>query len=322
MAFQTGTSTSQDDFIAKVKTFATTQCGWTALGTGPDGVEYLSSGSAGVFGLTKNYVTTDCLNPVVLKAYVPGAAIALQDYGDGNKWTGTGLRTRVGEAGMLTFPITNYWFFGTAQYVHFVIESVPGEFWHGGLGTLNKTAAWSGLHYATGTNEPGLGQPFTSSRIHPFSVYGSSAAPANAIMVNDRIFRAHIGYAGDDRGTSLGIVRCTSVLCAPYGNLYQSTYPIGNRDISPYNDFAGRTLLLPILVSADLLINGVTVKGLIGSAPDMATCGLKYLGKAGTLTIGSDQWYLFPIRKYQPDWNNRTGVASTGLAGLAYKRID
>lgn len=322
MAFSTGVSTSQDDFIAKIKTFATTQCSWSALGTGPDGVEYLQNGVGGKFGLTKNYGQADVINVVTMDNYVGGAAITSQDYGIGLKWTDSGFRTNIGQSGIILFPITTYWFFGTSQYIHFVIESVPGEYWHGGIGTLNKTAAWPGLHYAMGTNEPSVGNPFISSRLHPFSVYGGSSGPSNTIMVNGRLIRASIGYTYDDRNNSSGVVRGTSLLCTPYGNLYQSTYPIGNRDVAPYNDFAGRTLLMPILVSADLVCNGMTIKGLLGSAPDMAVCGLKYLGRAGTLTISSDEWYLFPVRKYAPTWGNLVGVASTGPAGLAYKRID
>lgn len=312
MAFETGVATSRDDLIAKLVTFATTQLGWTNLGSAPavttvsPAGTYLQSPLGGIFGIGGDTNTTNAIHLMSCTSHSPGVAFQSQPNTTFRNYS----YGRVGPN--MVFPTAAYWFFGTGQYLHFVVEDNPGEFWHGAIGTLDKNFSYSGGHYACGTSDGGSPHdPGQGARNWPFTAYGGQGN--GNLQSNGLIIDGTYTFLNNNNNAAVGYSQGAHPAC---GN--QSSHV--SRYV--YNDFVGRTLLTPLSVFCYSYAS-VVRRYFIGKAPAMAGCGLKYIGGKGTMTLGSDTWYLFPIRKYWPTNDNQAvGQISTGLWGLAYKRVD
>ncbi|MBK9418838.1 MAG: hypothetical protein IPN62_16545 [Flavobacteriales bacterium] len=298
MAFETGVATSISDLWTKLRTFAINSLGWTLLGnTGTAPIStYLTSVSGKKFGFGY-YDTTSLANTIhtcTVTGYTDGVAMSAQP---GTSYAGT-KSTRTGA---ITFPLTAYWFFGGPDYLHFVVEDVPGEFWHGGVGVLDKTHAFTDGDYSTGTTwdmGSNLGQVVSTGHNLPFSPSCQSAATIGTLRVNGTITSMSSNTGTNSTGSLPFAV--TSPYYPPY----------------LYNDFVGRTLLFPIYVYSHLL------RCIIGVPFNMATCGLKYFGGKGVVVLGADTWYLFPFRKYRDADNPSTAVMNSGPYGFAYRRVN
>lgn len=309
MAFETGVATSLNDLISKLVTFATAELGWSNLGAAPASPAgtYLQSGSGGIFGIGgDDGTTTNALHLMSCASHTPGAAFGSQPETTFRNYS----RARVGPN--MVFPTAAYWFFGTGQYLHFVIEDNPGEFWHGALGTLDKNFSYSGGHYVCGTSDGGSPNvPATGDRNFPFTPFagqGNGNLQSNGIIMDGTA-----SFLNNSNDATRGFSQGSHPLA---GN--QSSHPC----LNVYNDFVGRSLLTPLSVYCYRYASTFR-RYFIGKAPAMAGCGLKYLGGKGTMVLGSDTWYCFPIRKYWPTNDNQAvGQISTGLWGLAYKRVD
>ncbi len=316
MAFQSGVATSITDLWSKLKTFATGTLGWTELGTAgtnPVG-SVLRSPAGAYYGIGYDGIsTTNVINLCLMSGYTAGAAFSAQP---NTSWRNY-IYTTVGP---MAFPTTAYWFFGEAEYLYFVIEDVPGQFWHGGLGTLNKTHSFSGGHFACGTfdhtsstitagNYHG-NDPLDGSRNYPFANVGSP----NATQRNNGI---HINGISANMGSTTDSYYGWASNLKTYTGAYPTEYSRAN------NDFVGRTILHPVYVFAKGTFGGTAFQNLIGTAPNFANVNLKYIGGKEVLTLGSDDWYLFPIRKFN---SSMSAVASTELStgwlGIGYKRVD
>jgi len=320
MAFQSGVATSITDLWAKLKTFATGTLGWTehgTAGTNPVG-SVLSSPAGAYYGIGYNGIgAIDVINLCLTSGFTADAAFSAQS---GTSWLDP-CQTTIGP---IVFPTTAYWFFGEAEYFYFVIEDVPGQFWHGGIGTLNKTYSFSGGRFACGTldhyssNTTSLlnssfyrgHQPLDSLRNYPFAVpTAQNQRRCNAMHIN--------GASG-----CMGNISWSSTY-AWGSHLRNSTsaYPIEYSRAN--NDYVGRTILHPAWVIAKGTWGGTAFNGLIGVAPNFANVNLKYIGGKSVLALGSDDWYLFPIRKFNTSMADvDPSELSTGLLGMAYKRVD
>jgi len=308
MAFETGVATSITDLWTKIKTFATAELGWTELGTagtGPVGTMFQTP--AGAY-LGVGYDPTGDTNAIglcVSAGFTGGVGFASQP---GTSWKAYSYPV----IGPITFPTTSYWFFGEAEYLHFIVEDVPGQFWHGCLGTLNKNYSYSGGQFACGTSS-GDGNPLGSGKLYPFGVAGGQPLGLlknNAILVNG---------VSTDMGSSYASFYATPSTLGYNSAL--STYSMDDQRAN--NDLVGRTVLHPIYVYARGTFGGLALNNIVGTAPNIANCTLNYIGGKGVLTLGSDTWYLFPIRKYYPSMSSQgPGTVSSGLLGLAYKRVD
>jgi len=184
MAFETGVATSISDLWTKIRTFATNQLGWTLLGnTGTAPIStYLQSSSGKKFGFGY-YDSTGLINTIhtcTVTGYTSGLEMSAQP---GTSYTGT----KATRTGPFTFPVTTYWFCGGPDYLHFVVEDVPGEFWHGGVGVLDKTHAFTDGDYSTGTiwdQGSSLGNVAGSKHNLPFSPSNQSALTIGTLRVN------------------------------------------------------------------------------------------------------------------------------------------
>ncbi len=308
MAFQTGVASSLTYLRDKLVTFATTTLGWSNLSTGGTTVA-----STNLLSVAGNYLGVGIYNGThlalnVASGHTPGADF----YNQPNTAWRENMFPMVGP---MTFPTTAYWFFGTSEYLHFVVEDVPGEFWHGTIGRLDRTYNYPGCAYACGTEESiydDKGNPLRSRLIYPFSMTGGSGAGRSGACQINGVTK----YIGNNSPESAFVV--------PSAIGYQDT--LGTNPINHLyanNAFLGRTLLHPIYLSAYGDFGGTNFNSIIGVVKDFAAVKLDYIGGKGILALGDDDWYLFPIRKFMNNMNNLgASVLSTGYLGLAYRRVD
>lgn len=335
MAYQTGTASDVNDLINQLRTFAQ-NLGWTinyhdvrlASYTGKTtadrwlSIYHLDAGYFNVYSHTTNK-----------EIYVNGAT----GYAGGSTeyaQTGQGW---VARANGLTGPFTAYHFFGTTQYLHVVIETSAGIFSHFNIGKLNKTGNFVGGEYAQAVdwcyynNYNVISSP-DSYHMFPFCRLGDRsycAAYCGGFRADidgrtNNWFSTTNSYAYAYPGaTSVYVNDSTSDLRAR-GSVRNNDSNFGSNPshllfLRSPNAFNGLTPLIPLTVGVERL--GDNKLSLIGHAPDMRLVNMRNLSPNDVMTIGSDQWIVFPIKQRSDTVSDSNTVPKSGYYGYAYRIV-
>lgn len=320
MAFETSTFTDPADLLSKLNTFLLAN-GWTSNtgGTGgsPASSQYsFNDGAGGHFHMIPRNDLGE-IHGQPATAYVNSSTNFYAHTGTPSSAGTDGTFPKMG--GLPTSGTNTYYFFApnaAPRYVHVVARFTSGEYTHMAFGTCRKYGSYTGGQYFAALSwRPTV----TSGHQFPFEDDLASAWSAQwarcdgAFGLATPTWTERIGW-----GMNVGINTTNSdkrfLLPLFAGGLIELTQ---------------RTPLAPNI----LKVSTATPKWiLIGDTPDLKFCSMQGRNPDGeTITIGSDTWYLFPVRRMgaAPDTGanayNTTGTQPnhvTNYAGLAYKRID
>lgn len=218
----------------------------------------------------------------------------------------------------LSGPFVAYDFFeGEGQdgpYVHVVVEVQAGQFKHFGTGVLNKEGAIATGQYTYGANwyhgysgsTPDISNPDYASHGVPFDsrsggsgVWGYIRADADGASPNWLTGRQGAGNLA--AGWSANATASGS-----------STGTIGGLSRSSPSVMTGRTHLWPMWAMAARPSNYYSP---VGYPADFRFVRLDYLNPREVITLGTDQWRVFPvIRK-----NGLNAEPNSGTYGYAYR---
>jgi len=213
-------------------------------------------------------------------------------------------------------PFVAYHLFATADYLHLVVEIASGQFRPLFIGTLNKRGAiYDGGQYVCGfrsyygTNTPNYNSLGMTGACYPFDGESNNS---------DIQYSARIRIDNQD-----GQPAPTWYLS---GITYQPRYVIGlgRGYASPNhpsamlvdtsgNALTGGTLLIPCTLYS---VGAENRTRMIGEVKDFAVCRMDYLSPGDTITVGQEQWRVFP-----PIERTALDNQGSGMVGYAYKVI-
>jgi hypothetical protein len=315
MAFETGTATGVNDLLTKLSTFLAA-AGWTINRDEVEGSgRWLSvqKGSDLFLNFLSDPATTGTTNP--------GPWIHLRGatgYAGGSAFTAQpGVQPNHASINKMTGAFTAYWFFEGDDYIHVVVEVEAGRFRHLQGGTLEKTCTFTGGTYCMGTapnySTTTPSNPAGLSNVYPWGTTTSSTVPRNYIRADagDGV-QWHSNYQSDTYR---------------HGGMWRETNSQSGSE--PYRvAFLGRLLNatpsavngLPVLQRPRALIRKTnTLHVILGAAKDVRLCALNNHDAKAVLTIGADEWILFP-------WTLRSSTVGdlttdkSGYYGLAYRK--
>lgn len=324
MAYETATASGVNDLLDKLRVFAIAH-GWTIDYHGPRTNAGGASQGNGLnaLALRKNgtswvlyHATTYSGVPV---AFTPGPWIVGYLY-DG-AWTasnGTDAQSRSSARVLcnnLPGPYVGYHFFSdpAQTYLHVAVEVVSGRYAHFHIGQFERAALTGSPAYAAATN-----YSFSTSAINnwtdlehgiPFDALSSSSA-----------YQAGGVIRCDSDGISPRYARINgseSAATRAYGGFRSSSsnrLAVGMIQNTPPSALTARSMLVPHIISISR--NGSDLqRSIVGTVRDCRVLRIDKMAPGDTMTIGSDQWKVFPvIRK-----NGPVGVETSQNIGFAYR---
>lgn len=297
MAFQTGTSSGPSDLVTLLATFAAAN-GWT-VGNTSDGYKVLRNTTLGI-----NFsVSWDASN-----IYIRGCT----GYNSGSNWLSQpGIAPVSAHCNQLTGPFKTYYFFGTGQYLHVVIETTTNIFKHIAIGLLNKNSTYTGGEYFdasyhnTGVNE----NNYPDAPYHRYLFDGSSS---NTDLARVRVVADGYDWRPYSNASAVAVNHVKGCVRAAWS----ITGALFGYSISAFNQ---RTTLVPIILAAG---RPSSLYSLIGSPPDIRQVKMNNLNPGQIITLGTDEWYVFPhIQKTTTVNVYNSSVPSSGMYGYAYKKV-
>lgn len=300
MAFQTGTSSGPSDLVTLLATFAGAN-GWT-VGNTSDGFKVFRNTTLGI-----NFSVAWGASDI----YIRGCT----GYSSGSAWTAQpGISSIISQCNQLTGPFKTYYFFGTGQYLHVVIETTTNIFKHFVMGLLNKNSTFTGGEYydASFHNIAAGDTNYPNSSYHRYLFDGSNNASNTTTSGSVRV--AADGYTWRPYRDASSVT--TDHVKGCVRTAYSLTGSLFNCSINSFNQ---RTTLVPILLSAG---RPSSLYSLVGSPPDIRQVKMDNLNPGQIITLGTDEWYVFPhIQKTASVNNYNSSVVSSGMYGYAYKKV-
>lgn len=303
MAYETGSTTGNADLVAKLAVFAQAN-GWS-----------YGTCSGGHFSLSKNGV-------FVSVAYDSSNIYLMGNtgYSSGSTWN-----TQPGNSGFTS--TTNfmsgthkaYHFFAGDTYIYAVVEVSTNIFRHFNFGLLTKYGTYDGGQFVNGTRwgissafsdwQGGAANyPYHQYHIAPFDDRGINVYSKNHVRADINGFTNKYWDINAANQSS----NARSVVRASLGLLDG----LGPRGVNMFNL---RTILLPIYVD---VIRSAGLYSCIGQAPDCRYVNMFLYNPGQLITIGSDEWMIFPLCQKTSTWDNNTStVQSSAYMGLAYKKV-
>lgn len=330
MAFQTGSSTDLADLIADLSTFLTAN-GWT---------EDERNNTDGDFAFSKNNIFIsgrwDTGSPQFISLHqataFDGVSTLPGDHtGDsGNGFNSSSSHTNASLDGERHVdlggdgPYPTYWFFeqnSGPAYVHVVVEISTGVYVHFGFGEINKIGNWVGGEYLYGNRHTGTTEILTTSS-WLFDGYFQSISfdeerMAATLRLTSGLPNQGTAVWGQVWGRNDNIPTDSAALPkAPViGGFRSSLVAI------PFGIFSGSktTGHIPMYaIPVTYWDQGNNHVYALGFLPDVRGINIRNFAPADIVTIGSEQWYIFPAKL-----RNTTPVTNaTGFSGIAYRRED
>jgi hypothetical protein len=342
MAFQTSTSSSPQDLLDKLVTFATAQ-GWTITSVVGyrDGITYdqvsMTDGSASqnpyFHFLADDDLNTAAINCQPSRLYVDTETPFYAHTGSPNTGGGPGTYISIGHRASADNQgfggaSTAYWFFaGTTsdgRYMHVVVEGDAGVFFHLAFGTIEKAGTFNGGAYMTAMQTDDSSQvmwPFTFS---PGNWHSTQWLRCDNVLTG--------GTVTTDGGTS----RWTEHFGQAFAGNTSLSHAWAFGGVIPWNQ---RTPFGPNLcLTWEDTVPSPTLDDfvILGHTPDIRIVSMDGREPGEIVTIGSDDWYLFPVHVKNAARGGATGSSASyinsftagsppnndsNLAGFAYRRV-
>jgi hypothetical protein len=312
--FETGTAAGVNDLLSKLSTFLA-GAGWTINKDAADGSGRWLSAQKGS-DLFLNFQS----NPATTGTTDPGPWINMRGatgYADTTFTTQPGTQPQTTICNKMTGAFTAYWFFEGDDYIHIVVEIEAGRFRHLHGGTLQKSCTFTGGTYVMGTqlsySVNTASNPASGSNVYPWMTGTSSTTGRNHIRADagDGV-QWHSSYQSDTyRQADNWRMTNSATGSEPYrvGLLRRML------EVTP-NTVNG----LPVLIAPRALLKKANnLYADLGTPKDLRLVKLNNNQPGDILTIGADEWYLFPWTTRRPTVNDTTTDGS-GYYGLAYRK--
>jgi hypothetical protein len=318
MAYETGVSTGVTAMLGTIRAFAD-ELGWT-IDRDDTNELALHHSMAGYFTLIANPQQQD-INTTV----DPNPSIEIfgqTGFDSGVSYSnqpGTSAGFSSGRTNGLRGPFTAYHLFGTQQYIHCVIEIVPGEFAHLHFGRLERQGNYVGGEYFTGTfwyylmidTSPEHASADDRDHAVPFDCATGRSGQSGAVRMD---------VAGYTNEWARFDVRSPNDSSSAWGAMRAN----GNR--TPFRHYSDST---PNTVNAITPLHNLLVVanirnqlGFFAGAPlDLRMVNMKNLVPGEAITIGTDEWVVFPVKKKGAALNGPQGEVNSWTFGYAYRKV-
>lgn len=247
----------------------------------------------------------------------------------------TGSTSRV-VSNDFTPPYANYWLFsggpGDAPYIHLVVQKASGRFCHLSLGVVDKKGAaftggafLFGMRYYWAFSTNGTGASSNGSNVAGGGHYTplSSGGPTG--------FANYNVYMGDvDPGVVISDTSQTTYANGKLASLYSTTLSINassfnSRWLNPFFHLGPAPLngVTPLMEAPVMRYSGNNRLQYIGSVPGWRCCSMIGREEAETVTFGTDEWMIFPVKRFLP-WNPEPydqKLVTSGPYGYAIKKV-
>lgn len=338
MAFQTGTSSSIENLMTQLSTFAQAN-GWTQDGFTAEGA------NGGRLLLSKNAIFVAWVWFEATDGGVMACAMNTSNDDTADPWLSTGddgamysnpdgfpasidSRRCVNQ---FAGPHVAYWFFendSNPAYIHVVVEVDTNRFRHFGFGELEKIGDWAGGEYSYGhfwaQGTTSIDDPANGAHAYGLGDGGSPnntnyAASMKAQGLDEMIaldggstwmmlngagsWPASIDRAGTDRGRGMGSSRQGGA-GSGFAH-YRLSQLTAFKPLIPQPVFMANTSLAPDQVM------------LLGTQPDVRMVNMANIEPGEVLTVAGEDWYCFPWVVKKRDLDN---TEESWNAGTAYRR--
>ncbi len=315
--YETGTASSATDLLDKLRIFATAN-GWTQNFFGAR-----TTGSGQALQLTKgSMAATFIADTAAGTSADPGTYLGAYQHATYNAGNGTESQADASlkcYTNGMSGPYSAYHFVSGAEsgsdYLYVVVEVSAGTYKHVGVGKLVGLGALT-----TGAFAFACRWSYSSSQVDdllsthhswPFDhgennnrAGAGTQVRADCDGIVPRWYDFNGGLSYGNRGG--GGVR---VVGNNLGNLRGTVY---GPAVPGASALTGRAVLTPCLVYGE---RGSNLASMLGFPPGIRWAKLDYLTPGDILTLGADQWKVFPvIRK-----NGSAGQVNSGTYGYAYK---
>ncbi len=295
--YETGVASDPTDLLNKLRTFLASH-GWTAsVPLSGDVVLHKGAIFAGVDATATVWNTRGCLSFDAGLAYnaQPNNSALTHDMNLG--------------AG----PFTAYHFFagdeGGQEYAHVACEISAGLFRHWALGSLVKSGTYTGGVYTDST--------YLDTSTNVINSSGSGEHRHICDSANTTKEGAHIWIDYDAKANNWQQLRAydqtTSTACL--GSTRGQSLHIGLIAIG-FQQWNLRTILFPMHYFAN---RASSLRSPIGRIPHMRALNIRNFFPGEIITVGGDDWMVFPVFQKQLTTPGNT-VPNSGLYGYAYRR--
>lgn len=320
MAYQTGSATSASNLLDSIRSHLVAN-GWTINYWGADVVLGVATpvladkllcvtSPAGQFFQYMCYDTLGLVYTSAATGYTGGVSRNLQPGHSSNGLQTAGTKCDAGwaQTNLMIGPFAAHYFFSGASYMHVAVEVVTNRFMHFHVGTLEKAGTYVGGEYYTNTywedSNTNRNSPETSYHLFPFDGGGSNSVSDPSIRMDAdgstnnwvRVRAGNTSISG-----AIGMYRGSSLVKPMF-------------DIGP-NTFNGLSPLLPSIITGPRPLGGVSI---YGTVKDVRPVNISQIEPKQLITIGADDWMVFPI--------TRKGTGSiyeivSGNYGIAYRKV-
>ena len=340
MAFETGTSLSPSDLLSKLVTRLSAD-GWGNIRTtGSPGAQFSTADASAALGTQFNFLATDTAASAHIACQPStgdgGAGVAFGAHtGSPNTSGSLGTYAQMGQATSGTDQgfsgsHTAYFFFtGTTsegRYCHIVVEGTAGVYWHMAFGTMEKAGTLDGGQYlsASSVGDGSVDNHWLFEFVNP--------SPS----INTNWLRDDDHYNSIGQSTDGGLSEWFQDVSFA-GNIGGVTNMFGPLYQGGLQSFNQRTPFCPIWLHVFNSLApspSVTAFKIVGHVPDMRFVSMDGREPGEIITIGADDWYLFPMHIKTTDGVSTTTSAYTNthttggapnhdsnLMGLAYRKV-
>lgn len=323
MAFTTGVAADQDALMTALSVFVAAN-GWTVdeLDTTANQMS-LSRGSVFV-----HFAWDDNSIAMYQSLAFDGPSIPphthTDDSGNGDTTPATvNSERRVNDIG--AGPYTAHHFFeddATAPYVHVVLEYAPGLYRHFGFGTIDKSGDWTGGEYVYGhlwdQSASGIDAPNSLSHSLGLDVRSSTDNVGATMHVE--------GLTAQDAAGKWGVFTSDSPIANdPAGNprvrldgFVRTGFWITSLVWIPASPNDAFVPLVPVQVWYRETTPSPDRLRFLGEQIDKKVMNMKFFTPGQVVTVGADDWRIFPwVRKRFLEDNQE----ESRNAGLAYRQV-
>lgn len=301
MAYQTGTANTPAALLSSLSAFASAN-GWSTTDLAEGATGYTSPDGA-TFALRATADTIEIRGCVGLDASQPASAQP-------------NVSAMPAVTNSIAGPYSGYFFFAGAEasapYLHVVIEVAAGIFKPFSLGRLVKFDSTTGGEYATASKwyyaDWTTNYPDNANHEYLFDAmftYNSGTCSHVRYEADGSASRWRPAFATWDGTCAIGSMR---------GGL---NTPLGTIGYQRYNKLVP---IFPLHVFGD---RPNQLRSPIGYAPHLRQVDLRLLAPKEIITIGSEDWQVFPAIQRTDSWGvYGSTVPSSAYYGYAIRKID
>lgn len=302
--YETGTASDRTDLLDRIRA-AAESLGWTVLrwSTG-DG--WLAISRPGDPGVVYHWRPSG------------GSDIAMRGstgYDSGAAWGAQpGVQGSDTVTNVVAGPYHAYHLYATQDYIHVVIEAEPGRYRHLGVGVIERYGSWSGGEYVHGTSWHQGYRDVPDDNWHS-APFDGRAHYSRTYMTTLRVDIDGLGSRWRrvssewGSGTVRGVVRGATDDASIMARLYHCTP----------TTITGIAQLIPIVPLVGRAGDSTRMSP-AGHVRDMRYVNMRYIQPGEIITIGTDEWQVWPlVRRVDVVVNDDT--EQSGYYGLAYRRV-